>query len=296
MTTTPLKPVLVAIGAAANNSDAALTYGCRRAVLLQRPLLLVHVVERGPGPLDGRLLQGAAARAGELSRGAVHVRTMTPTGPLIPTLVDVSRGADLVVLQRRTSSRMQRMVLGSVSTEVAGHAHAMTVVVPSNWEGSLTKQRRVVVGFGSTDDLAVVAHAFQRAALLDAELTIVHGWQMDTPYDDAIIGRRAVEEWRERYVETLRRAVAKLGRTTVSWQLKMLRAAPAEALLTACEDADLLVLGRGGIDVPLVGRLGSVARALVRDATCPVEVHCPLDEQLTGASPGRTPTTAPEPT
>lgn len=289
MTTVPLRPVLVGIGSA-NGQDAALRFGCRRAVLLGQPLLLVRVVERAPTRPAEQLLQRAVLRAGELTRGAVRIETMTPSGPLVPTLVDLSRGADVVVLQRRPFSRMQRMILGSVSAEVAGHAHATTVAVPAAWEGSPTHDRRVVVGLGrADDDLAVVAHAFARAALLEGQLTIVHGWQMDTPYDDAIIGRAAVEEWRERYVGVLQEAVRRLGGTThVPWTLEVVRATPEKALLAACEDAGTLVLGRGGLDVPLIGQLGSVARALVRDAACPVEVPCPRDEHRAAVPASKT--------
>jgi nucleotide-binding universal stress UspA family protein len=46
----------------------------------------------------------------------------------------------------------------------------------------------------------------------------------------------------------------------------------AEALLQASKDAALLVLARGRLAHPLVGHLGSVARAVMRDAESPVEI------------------------
>jgi hypothetical protein len=83
----------------------------------------------------------------------------------------------------------------------------------------------------------------------------------------------------------------------VPWSLQVVHATPKAALLTACNIAGALVLGRGGADVPLVSGLGAVPRALLVAAACPVEVTNPQNER-----PGRMPTTksarvaVPEPT
>lgn len=288
MTTGSPRPVLVALGTA-DGHDAALRFACRHAMSVTAPLLLVHVVENEPAERDELLVHQAALRARELTRGAVRIETMTPHGPLVPTLVALSRGADGVVLERRPFSTLQRVILGSISTEVAGRSQATTITVPATWEASPEQDRRVVVGIDRAgDDLPVVAHAFARAAVLGAGLRIVHGWQMDSAYDDAIVGRADVAEWRGHYVGSLERAVRGLGSTSVPWSLQVVHAAPAEALLAACVDADTLVLGRGGADVPLVGGLGSVTRALLRDAACPVEVTGPADEQQPRVPAART--------
>jgi nucleotide-binding universal stress UspA family protein len=57
------------------------------------------------------------------------------------------------------------------------------------------------------------------------------------------------------------------------------------ALLAATEDADLIVVGRRGHGAPLGIYLGSLARLLIREAKCPVEVtpqhprHAPAAEE-----------------
>jgi nucleotide-binding universal stress UspA family protein len=57
------------------------------------------------------------------------------------------------------------------------------------------------------------------------------------------------------------------------------------ALLAAAEEADLIVVGRRGHGAPLGIYLGSLARLLIREAKCPVEVtpqhprHAPVAEE-----------------
>jgi nucleotide-binding universal stress UspA family protein len=105
-------------------------------------------------------------------------------------------------------------------------------------------------------------------------LLFVRGWQMDSAYDDAIVDPSVVEDWRQRYVDEVQARVTSLRRrrTTVPWSAEVVHARPHEALTAASRDVGTLVLGRGGVDLPLVGRLGSVTRATMRDSLCPVEV------------------------
>jgi nucleotide-binding universal stress UspA family protein len=50
----------------------------------------------------------------------------------------------------------------------------------------------------------------------------------------------------------------------------------ADALLEACRSASLLVVGRHRHTIPLGPHLGSVVRAVLRHATCPVMVVDPV--------------------
>jgi nucleotide-binding universal stress UspA family protein len=275
------RPVLVALGSPSDD-DAALEFACNRAVPIGQPLLLVHVVDPSASRAGEPLVIEAAERAQQLTGGAVRIETSTPQGDVVPVLVDLSTTADIVVLQRRPFSRLQRMTLGSVSAEVAGHAHATTVTVPSGWRALASRDRRLVVGVDrASDDRDLIAHAFTRALELGADLSFVHGWQMDSGYDDAVIAQSAVDEWARRYIDALEAVVTGLHgeSTTVPWTVKLVHAAPEAALVAAAEQAHSLVLGRGGGAIPLVGRLGSTTRALLRAAVCPVEVACPVGDQ-----------------
>jgi nucleotide-binding universal stress UspA family protein len=267
-------PVLVALESS-GLLDAALRYACDLAVQGGRALRLVRVVEDGTVSAAEQLAGDAGERATELTGGAVPVETLTPQGLVVPVLVDLSRTADVVVLQRRQRSRLQRMGEASISTEVAGHAHATTVTVPGDWKPSFGRHHLVVVGVGRAgDDVDILRHAFARAEAMQARVTIVHGWQMDSAYDDATVDPAEVERWRQGYVDSLEARVHDLrrGEMAVPWSVDVIHTSPDSALVGAACEAGALVIGRGGSDVPLLGQLGSVARATLSDAGCPVEI------------------------
>lgn len=238
---------------------------------------LVHVVERPRLPTTELLLAEAASWVHGLTHGTLAVETTIREGRVVPVLTELSRDADLVVLQRRQLSRLQRQVTGSMTARVAGQSHAPTVTVPEGWQPRPGGDPRVVVGVDAPDveqSRTLLGHAFSRAADLGAALSVVHAWQLSSGYDDAIVDQRAVADWQARYLSALNHRLAPLRSTHLSVRatVDIRHMHPADALVEAAERADLVVLARGRLEHPLVGRLGSVARAVIRDAGCPVEV------------------------
>jgi nucleotide-binding universal stress UspA family protein len=59
-----------------------------------------------------------------------------------------------------------------------------------------------------------------------------------------------------------------------------------EAILAAAEGADLLVIGRHDPLVPYGSHIGPVARAVLREATCPVLLASPEASHLKARSAG----------
>ncbi len=271
------RPIMLAV----RDTDAcgpSLRFACAAARRLAAPLHLVHVLQE-PRSQAHLLLEAVAADAGELTGGEVPVHTVLRTGPVVSELTELSRGAQLLVLQRRQLSRLQRLVTQSVSAHVGGRGHAPTVSVPGGWEPRLGGTRHVTVGVDGVDNeegCRLLEHAFARAAEAGAELTVVHAWQLPSGYDDAVVAQPEVEEWRERYLRVLHSRLGPLRAVhpdvPVSVEIRHLH--PAEALVQAAKDSDLVVLGRGRLEHPLVEHLGSVARAVMRDADCPTEVLC----------------------
>jgi nucleotide-binding universal stress UspA family protein len=70
----------------------------------------------------------AAAELGEPCAAPVTVRAVS--GFPAKQLINASRDADLVVVGSRGHSRISRLLLGSVSSEVLHYAHCPVVVVP----------------------------------------------------------------------------------------------------------------------------------------------------------------------
>jgi nucleotide-binding universal stress UspA family protein len=271
-----VRPILLAVG----DTDAygpALGFACAEAQRVGAPILLVHVLEDRPRSRAHQLLEEVAAAAHALTGGAVALDSVLRTGPVVTELTELSRDALLVVLQRRQLSRLQRLATRSVSAHVGGRAQAPTVSVPEGWQPRQGEPRQVTVGVDGVDTeegLRLLAHAFARADEARAELSIVHAWQLPSGYDDAVVAEPEVEEWRARYLRVLHGRLGPLRAlhpaVQVSVEIRHLH--PAEALIQAAKDSDLVVLGRGRLEHPLVEHLGSVARAVMRDADCPAEV------------------------
>ena len=60
----------------------------------------------------------------------VTVERITPTGPAARSLLDVARGADLLVVGTRGRGGFTGLLLGSVSQQVSHHAPCPVVIVP----------------------------------------------------------------------------------------------------------------------------------------------------------------------
>jgi nucleotide-binding universal stress UspA family protein len=283
---TPSGPILVGI-ADGRDQDPALRFACGEATRSGRALRLVHVVvdaSRAPAAL----LADAAARVDELAAGTVTVETATGSGAVVEQLVEMSEDAFLVVLQRRQLSRLQRLVTGSISIQVAGQARTPTVSVPADWRPAPAADLLgVTVGIDGADDEAshLLRHAYTRAHDLGVAMTIVHGWQLPSAYDDAILDPRAVEVWQDRYVRSVHRRQTQLGadHRFPRAEVRVRHMAASQALILASKESQLLVVGRGGLNHPVVNHLGSVTRAVMQSSECPVEVieaheqHSPLD-------------------
>lgn len=139
--------------------------------------------------------------------------------------------------------------------------------------------RIVIVGHdgSSTGDLAL-AWALDYAAHCDAEVRAVRGWSMSTaPRPASMTGGYVppIEEFEAAVVADLEqdgaRVVAQRG-ADVPVTYEAYRGAPANGLIEASQDADLLVVGARGLGGFKGLALGSVSDQCVRHAACPVVV------------------------
>ena len=144
----------------------------------------------------------------------------------------------------------------------------------------MSAARRFVVGIdGSDESRSALRWAVNEAALWDAQLDVVHAW--DLPF---VIVPPPISVTYQHDVETREQAAASLLDTEVSAAIDRAATAPkrldkivvadsaARALLDTAKRADLLVVGtrgRGGFTGLL---LGSVSSQCVHHASCPVAV------------------------
>lgn len=276
-----------------DGSDAAVRWAAREAGLRNVALSVVHVLPTPLGgwggwgitstPLpedffqqlesEGRRIIADAIRVAKEAVGDtadIHVRGEVLYSPSVPTLVELSNDSQMVVVGCRGQGRLQRVLLGSISTALVHHAHCPVAVIHD--EATAGPQAPVVVGIdGSPASELATAIAFDEASWRGAELVALHAWSdadsSEFPAAQWSVVRPRTEEelaerlagWQERYPDVRVRRVVVLDQ-------------PARHLLAEAEAAQLIVVGshgRGGFARML---LGSVSTAVVHAARVPVIV------------------------
>ncbi|GGO03258.1 universal stress protein [Microbispora rosea subsp. aerata] len=257
-------------------ADDAARRGC--------PLRFVSVVDHwaygipklptsGGDPLTShaeRALHAAEAVARE-RQPDVKISTEIIEGIPARVLRDKAREAVEIVLGSRGLGGFAGIVIGSVSTHVAGHALCPVVVVRPGWSGD---GEGIVVGVDDSPECEpALAYAFEQAGAYGHELRAVHAWQLpahplapEITYD--------VEEVREAHRRVAREKVARSrGRCPeVQVREEIVYGHPVDALVQASRGASLLVVGSHGRGALGSAMLGSVSRGVLHHAECPVAV------------------------
>ena len=227
-------------------------------------------VEQGQAFLDKAV---EIARSTTRDGGPTQIESELLFAPVVPTLVDLSKEAQMVVVGSRGRGPFARSLLGSVSSSLIRHAHCPVAVIHD--EDPLMPhpaEAPVLVGIdGSPVSELATAIAFQEASLRGVELIAMHVWSdvdvNDFPAIDWPAMKPAAEEilaerlagWQERYPDVTVRRVVECDH-------------PTYHLVKQSESAQLVVVGshgRGGFAGML---LGAVSAALAHSARMPVIV------------------------
>lgn len=279
-------PVVVAVGH--DPMDAALAFAADEAARAGGGLRLVHAVHllvQGPDmPLAGevdleregrRALNAAVARARELA-GDVPVTTELRVGPVVPTIIDMAGDARMIVLQRRDLSTVRRVVTRSISSTVAARARVPVVSVPSRWSARAPGDpASVTVGVDLPERAEqVLRWAAGEARSRGAVLRILHTWSFPSAYDDIVLDPAESQAWADRTTDEIQAVLDTLDDDLAGMPVvvEARHAYAADALVEAGRETDLLVIGRHDPLVPVGSHLGPIARAVLREADCPVMI------------------------
>lgn len=279
----------IVVGVGAEEVHSALEFAAEEAVRAGCGLHLVHALRLLPlGPdvplvavadvekLGREVLELAVERVEGLVGGTVPITRELAHGSPVPVLVDAGREARLVVLEHRHLSRLERIVSRTVTGGVAARLRVPVVAVPSGWRrGSATGV--VVAGVDvpeRADEVLVAAAAEARAR--GARLRVVHAWQVPPAYED-LVDADGHGRWVDEARAQIGAALDRLGDEALASGADVVvrTGRPADLLLEQGRDADLLVVGRHDPLVPIGSHVGPVARAVLREATCPVLLAAP---------------------
>jgi nucleotide-binding universal stress UspA family protein len=283
-------PILVAI----DGSDSALhatRWAADEATRRGRGLTIVHAYDwplpnYSPAVVDPAVLRDSVMSTARttLAAGVAAVTDAAPglpvtaelvQGPAVTALLDLTRRAELLVLGSRGLGGFTGLLVGSVAVELVAHGHCPVVVVRGDRPATSAP---VVVGIdGSPVSEIAVALAFDEAASRGCELVAVHAWA-DTlvpfgpggGYANTLDWTAMTEQAEKLLAESLAGWHEKYPGVTVRRVVP--RDQPANALLDAARDAQLLVVGSRGRGGFTGLTLGSVSQALIHHAPCPVMI------------------------
>lgn len=279
------KPIVVAVDGSERNRSAV-TWAAGEAAAVGCKVVLVTVVEDHGVPIPHFSIRGQDEQVRDMLADVRHevqhlvseqdVDTHVVAGSPVEVLLDRSADARMLVVGKRGLGGFARLIVGSTSIAVAGRAKVPVTIVPDTWNQQDHRDAPVVIGIDPARPEHNPIHlAFSRAQRLGVPLVAVHGRETPTAYSwDAAAMAGAINEW-EQAANADFDAVLDLWRdrfADVDVEGVHSRNHPAMAVLEAAEHAQLVILGRH-TDGRLGGfAFGSVTRAVLHYANCPVIV------------------------
>jgi len=273
-------PITVGV---ADEQRSALVFAAEAARLSGCDLQLVHAYTVPPAPPEfvgtaygidvggtyrdaGRAVLESAAAMLVADHGDVVVHSVVKRGSAPRVLVATSEASRLLVLGADDCVPWYaRLFESRVSRKLAESAVCPVVVVPDSWD-----PRHRTRGVTLLLDSETVAHgplrfAFEQAALRGDQVRVVHfesaggTEEGSVPWQDTV---RLIESWSAQYPE-------------VSTDVHVVAGVADVDTVEAFQSTGLLVLGRAHGAHSVVPFHGSLARAVIEHADCPVAVVPP---------------------
>jgi nucleotide-binding universal stress UspA family protein len=272
------RPAAVVVAVGGRGSSAAIEFAANEALRRHAALHLVHAVPEGDEGIDQgtEILASAVRLATTLLDGLAPVTASLVPGRPVEVVAEAAARADLVVVGRCAESRRTHPYVRSVTGGVGARAEVPVVSVPDGWQPRIGPPT-VVVGIDDpAESTDVLVAALRAATERRARLVVVSTWWRPPLTQVSETG------WQEVLEEELDLALDAAGMRTsgVPVEVHVRQARPAESLISASWNADLVVLGRHATVVPAGSHLGPVARSVVRESSCPVLLTTPRDPHL----------------
>ncbi|MEV0461414.1 universal stress protein [Nocardia tengchongensis] len=271
--------VIVAVD---ESAGSAVAWAAHTAALHHAPLHLLRVLEITPDEGLGLgtaittqdyshleehgnwVLETAAAAAAKAAPG-LTITTELATGAVVPTLLERTRQARMLVGGARGGGTLRRALLGSVSSVLARRAHCPFVVVRDGVPFPVDLPTRpILVGVDGTKISEPAIHAaLEEASVRGVAVIALHAeGASDDPEMDALddyVLAESLAGWQERYPNV------RIDRETA-------HDTPERSLLALSSSSQLLVVGtrgRGGF----AGKVfGSTSQSLLLRVQTPIMI------------------------
>jgi len=265
---------------------SALHWAADECRLRGQMLLVVHAPDlahaaadepamRSMDELGERMLREHAAAASGRQPGIV-VTTLLGDTSAADALIELSAYSDLVVVGTHGRGGIVSSILGSLSYRVAAHAHCPVAMVPERQTPRRDPRApRIVVGMSpARSGRLALEFAFEEAQRRGATLVAVQA--SDAPDNSERLERDAEELNRRKLhaAELLRTDLAASAKRyrDVALEPLLVSAEPADAILHAAQNAQLVVVGCHHSADHWSTRLGPVPSAIMHCSPCPVVV------------------------
>ncbi|NNE72780.1 MAG: universal stress protein [Acidimicrobiales bacterium] len=219
-------------------------------------------------------------------KSGVEVEARAMLGPAAQVLLEAAEEADLIVVGNRGRGGFARLLLGSVSHQMAVHAACPSIIVPPHAAGT-TEIQKVVVGVdGSVGAMQALRWA-STFAPASATITAVHAWSFPTAaygyVSDAERAeqRGATEAVFNAGIDELEQELAATPGAERTFVRHFEEGLAGEILTKAGADAQLLVVGARSHHGIAAAVLGSVANVVSHSLPCSTAVVPPTAEAET---------------
>ena len=200
--------------------------------------------------------------------GPAGVHTEILASAAVPTLINLSKDAEMLVAGSQGSGRWPGRLLGSVSAALLRHAHCPVAIVHDEDPSTPTPvQAPVLAGIdGSPASESATALAFDEASRRQVGLVALHAWSdldttelpgIDWPTTQSMAEELLAERlagWQEQYPDVQVTRIVE-------------QAQPARQIVQQSEEAQLVVVGsrgRGGFAGLLVGSVGETVAQMAK--------------------------------
>lgn len=219
-----------------------------------------------------RIVEGARKQVIERHPG-VRVETHVCRDPTANALIEVSRGAELLVVGSRGLGGFSGLLLGSVGQHCLTHAECSVAIIRSaEGRASNTGPGRIVVGVdGSEGSNLALDWAANEACRTNARLDVVTSRIFPAASSYLVAADIGVPDAASQIVGEAVGQVTSVA-PEVSVHSETSEEPPAMALVDASRRADMVVLGSRGRGAFHGLLLGSVSQYVANHAHCPVVV------------------------